>query len=336
MNDRGDFYIGNKRISSNTGKEEVFDTPVPTVTGEDVFIVGTETGVDVINPIDATISRALKVEGGTQNNILSEFNGPVVFTEKLTSTSDEGIESNSLFLQGDTVVSRKYTVGLETPTLTGNPGDVVYNANPSKGGTLGWTYTTESGWYPFGAISIDEYSSQMTFDRVGVGTTTPGSNTLQVGSGTSMFAIDGDGGVGLGTTANGFKLNVEGSVFIGAGYTIYGDGSGITNQDSIWAKDGSNSFIYTKDSVDLKVGMGVSSGVYAQAHIAGTAQTSLFVGNAAVFEGQTDLADVNVGGAFTMTGAYDFDSTSGKITGWCRYIHKLQFWYWFYNILRNF
>ena len=31
-----------------------------------------------------------------------------------------------------------------------------------------------------------------------------------------MFAIDGDGGVGLGTTANGFKLNVEGSVFIGA------------------------------------------------------------------------------------------------------------------------
>ena len=78
MNDRGDFYIGNKRISSNTGKEEVFDTPVPTVTGEDVFIVGTETGVDVINPIDATISRSLKVEGGTQNNILSEFNGPIV------------------------------------------------------------------------------------------------------------------------------------------------------------------------------------------------------------------------------------------------------------------
>ena len=60
MNDRGDFYIGNKRISSNTGKEEVFDTPVPTVTGEDVFIVGTETGVDVINPLDATMSRGLQ------------------------------------------------------------------------------------------------------------------------------------------------------------------------------------------------------------------------------------------------------------------------------------
>ena len=66
----------------------------------------------------ATISRGLKVEGGTQNNILSEFNGPILITEKLTSTSDEGIESNSLFLQGDTVVSRKYTVGLGTPTLS--------------------------------------------------------------------------------------------------------------------------------------------------------------------------------------------------------------------------
>ena len=271
MNDRGDFYIGNKRISSNTGKEEVFDTPVPTVTGEDVFIVGTETGVDVINPLDATVSRSLKVEGGTQNNILSEFNGPVVFTEKLTSTSDEGIESNSLFLQGDTVVSRKYTVGLGTPTLAGNPGDVVYKCtNPSKGGTLGWTYTTESGWYPFGAISIDEYSSQMTFDRVGVGTTTPGSNTPQVGSGTSMFAIDGDGGVGLGTTANGFKLNVEGSVFVEL--VIQSMVMVQVSQTKIvfGAKDGSNSFIYTKDSVDLKVGMGVSSGVYASAHIAGT------------------------------------------------------------------
>ena len=314
MNDRGDFYIGNKRISSNTGKEEVFDTPVPTVTGEDVFVVGTETGVDVINPLDATVSRSLKVEGGTQNNILSEFNGPVVFTEKITSTSDDGIESNSLFLQGDKIISRKYTVELGTPTLAGNPGDVVYNANPTKGGTIGWTYTTESGWYPFGSISVDEYSSEMVFDKVGIATTSPGDCTLKVGSGSSLVCVDGTGGVGLGTTANGYKLNVEGSVFVGAGYTIYGDGSGITNQDSIWAKQGTTN-IYVKDDVALKVGMGVSSGVYAQAHIAGTAQTSLYVGNAAVFDGQTDFnAGVNVGGAFTMTGAYDFDSTSGQIT----------------------
>ena len=317
MNDRGDFYIGNKRISSNTGKEEVFDTPVPTVTGEDVFIVGTESGVDVINPLDATISRSLKVEGGTQNNILSEFNGPVVFTEKITSTSDEGIEANTLFLQGDTVVSRKYTVGLGTPTLAGNPGDVVYNANPSKGGTIGWTYSIESGWYPFGAISIDGSSSQMVFDKIGVATDTPGEHSFQVGSGTTLVAVDGSGGVGIGTTANGAALRIEGgSVYVGTGHTYYGDGSGLTNQDSIWQKDGGLNYVFIKDDVNLKIGMGVSTGdIYAQAHIAGSAQTSLYASNAAVFDGQVDFnTSVNVGGALTMTGAYDIDNTSGRIT----------------------
>lgn len=317
MNDRGDFYIGNKRISSNTGKEEVFDTPIPTVTGEDLFTIGAESGVDVINPLDATISRSLKVEGGTQNNILSEFNGPVVFTEKITSTSDEGIEANSLFLQGDTIVSRKYTVGLGTPTLAGNPGDVVYNANPSKGGTIGWTYATESGWYPFGAISINQYGSEMLFDKVGVGTTAIlDDQTFQVGSGTSLFAIDGSGGVGLGTTANGLALNIEGNVRIGAGFTIFGDGSGITNQDSIWQKDGGNTFIFIKDDVNYKVGLGVSTGdVYGQLHSAGTAQTSLYVGNESRFEGVARFdGGATVGGGLTATGVFDLDNTSGAIT----------------------
>ena len=54
-------------------------------------------------------------------------------------TSDEGMEAVSLFLQGDATISRKYTVGVATPTNAGNPGDVVYNANPAPGGILGWT-----------------------------------------------------------------------------------------------------------------------------------------------------------------------------------------------------
>ena len=36
MNDRGISYPGNKKLSSVTGEEEVFDTPIQTVTGEDV------------------------------------------------------------------------------------------------------------------------------------------------------------------------------------------------------------------------------------------------------------------------------------------------------------
>ena len=36
MNNRGDFFIGNKRVSSATGQERTFDAPIPTVTGEAV------------------------------------------------------------------------------------------------------------------------------------------------------------------------------------------------------------------------------------------------------------------------------------------------------------
>ena len=102
-------------------------------------------------------------------------------------------------------------------------------------------------------VSINQYGSEMLFDKVGIGTTTITSDlTLQVGSGSSLFSIDGSGGVGIGTTANGLKLNIEGDVRIG-GFTIYGDGSGITNQDSIWAKGGGNTYVFTKDDADLKV-----------------------------------------------------------------------------------
>ena len=124
MNDAGDFYVGNKKVSSATGQEEVFDAPIPTVTGEDVSSSGISIGFDVLTPLEASISRSLRVEGGPDGNIVSEFDGPVIFNEKITSTSSKGIESNSLFLQGDTTVSRKYTVGIATPSLSGNPGDV--------------------------------------------------------------------------------------------------------------------------------------------------------------------------------------------------------------------
>ena len=156
----------------------------------------------------------------------------------------------------------------------------------------------------------------MLFDKVGIGTTTIVSDlTLQVGSGSSLFSVDGTGGVGIGTTANGIKLNIEGDVRIGAGFTIYGDGSGITNQDSIWAKGGGNTFIFTKDDADLKVAIGSSSGVYAQAHIAGTAQTSLYSGNESRFNGVANFdGGAIVTGVLTATGAFDLDSTSGQIT----------------------
>ena len=314
MNDRGDFFVGNKKISSNTGREEVFDTPVPTVTGEDIFALGPDTGTDIINPADVTISRTLKVEGGQAGNLLSQFDGPTLFSKKLTSTSPDGIEANSLFLQGNAPVSRKITVSTSKPTLAGTPGDVVLYSNvDSTEGNAGWVFTKQGTWNPFGAVSVDPDSQIPTFSGVGIGTTTPGECTLKVGSGSSVFCVDGDG-VGIGTTANGVNLRVNGSVIAN---TFTGDGSGLTNltNDSLWVgtNAGLGTGIYPIGNIGVGIGTTAPSGSFdLELGSPGVAKTNLYVANASRFIGTADFGDLNVGGKLTSTN-YDLSSTSGAL-----------------------
>jgi len=314
MNDKGISYSGNKKLSTVTGKEEIFDTPIPTITGEDI---GNDSGLNVLNPTEATFTRAIRVEGGSDNKSISEFNGPVVFSNKLTSTSSKGIEANSLFLQGDATVSRKYTVGISAPILSGNPGDVVYNANPTKGGTVGWVYTTDNAWYRFGSISLSESLNIGIFDQVGIATTSPGDCTLKVGSGTTLFCVDGTG-VGIGTTANLFKLNVNGNTnIIGTCYatSFSGDGSGLINlaNDSLWSTvaTGLGTGIYPNDSI--RVGIGTTVPRYnLEIGSPGAATTGIYVNNTAIFAGFTTTANITVGGIITAT-SYRFDSSTSNI-----------------------
>ena len=304
MNSDGDFYIGNKKVSSATGQEELFDAPIPTVTGEDLGSTGVSVGFDVLTPQEISISRSLRVEGGPDNNIISEFDGPVIFSEKVTSTSNKGIEAASIFLQGDATVSRKYTVGISAPTLAGNPGDIVYNATPQKGGYLGWVYTDTNVWRRFGNVSLTEGSEHLLFDKVGIGTTAIDNGihenvSFKVGSGSSEFFIDGSGNVGIATTnVQSYKLYINGGVY----GTFAGDGSGLTNLDSIWQEDSGSEWVYTRTNADLKVAIGSSTGVYAQAHIAGSAQTSLYVKNLSKFISTATFdSDVSIGGTLTAT-----------------------------------
>ena len=80
MNNRGDFYIGNKKVTSATGEEKTFDAPVPTVTGEDPSRLSA-----VFDEV--TIKERLKVEGGKSKTILSQFDGPVTFTNNVKVTN---------------------------------------------------------------------------------------------------------------------------------------------------------------------------------------------------------------------------------------------------------
>ena len=116
----------------------------------------------------------------------------VIFNEKITSTSSKGIESNSIFLQVTYNCFRKYTARSLLSSLSGNLGDLVYNANPTRG-YVGWIYTTENDWYRFGNVSLEKTLSVGIFDSVGIATTTPGTNLLKVGSGGTQFSVDTHG-----------------------------------------------------------------------------------------------------------------------------------------------
>ena len=317
MNDKGISYSGNKKLSTITGREEIFDTPVRTITGEDIL---SEPAINVITPVEGIFARSIKIEGGPDNKTTSEFNGPIIVNNKLTINSNKGLESNSLFLQGDATVSRNYTVGISVPILAGNPGNVIWKANPSQGGTWGYVYTTDNAWRAMSPISLDRDLSIFTFDKVGIATTSPAESTLRVGSGTSLFAVDG-GGVGIGTTANGYKLNVVGNSNFSGVVTatkFVGDGSLLSNVNvsaAGWTNiTGATPILYNTNLNEVGIGTSVATGSDLTIGAVGAAGTSLFVNGEARFAGIITAADVTITGFTTVTGDYDIQNAGGQIT----------------------
>ena len=311
MNDKGISYSGNKRLSSITGQEDIFDTPIQTVTGEDI---GGLPGLNVISPVEGNFSRSIRVEGGPDSKAISEFNGPVVLRGKVTSTSTDGLEANSLFLQGDETVSRKYTVGITEPTLSGNPGDIVYLNNPEKGGYVGWIYTLDNEWYRFGNVSLSKTANISIFDQVGVATDNPGDCKLRVGSGTSLFCVDANG-VGIGTSANQYKLHVIGDTNITGnvyGGIFFGDGSGLTNLNAAalgWTQISGG--IYNTALNNVGIGTSVPR-FNLEVGTVGAGGTSFWVNNNARFNDSLSANNVIITGIITAS-SYNFTGGTGTI-----------------------
>jgi len=135
LNNRGDFYIGNKRISSSTGQESSFNIPIPTITGEDP-------SANSVVFDEVTVKQRINVEGGIQQNILSQFDGPVTFTNDVSLTG-KTVSSGSIELAGDIAFTGQFPdgarvnnvrigVGTNKTEITTEPnvGDLVLNAAP--------------------------------------------------------------------------------------------------------------------------------------------------------------------------------------------------------------
>jgi hypothetical protein len=225
-NDKGILFAGNKRLNPITGKDEIFGTPIRTVTGEDISV---KKGINIVKATEGEFSSSINVNGGDENKVISEFKGPVVFSNKVTSTSSKGVEATSLFLQGSATVSRKYTVGIATPTSAGTAGDVEFTNNPQSGKYLGWVYSTDNAWKRFGSISTATNFDYHSFDAVTSPVFNPDGLTTGVFSGTLSV-----GGVEDALVGNGASIGV--GTFKPRGAVDFGDAGVPVNRFAVMPK----------------------------------------------------------------------------------------------------
>ena len=102
MNDRGDYFTGDR------------------LEPRENFLGGDSTDGTAIFD-DVYIRNTLRVGGGPNRNLPSEFRGPVNFTNKITSTAADGIEAIKLLLKGNPTQNPSLQVGPDAdPSLLVN------------------------------------------------------------------------------------------------------------------------------------------------------------------------------------------------------------------------
>ncbi len=146
MDENGDFYSGNRKLSSTTGEQEIYDLPVPTVVGESYV----DESFNVLDSKNIVASDSIRVNGGENNDVISIFNGPVLFDKKVAIEDD--LEVKSLYINGENSQAKNYGISDSIPLVLGDRGDLKFNATPVDGGSTGWIVTENNEWREFGPI----------------------------------------------------------------------------------------------------------------------------------------------------------------------------------------
>ena len=135
-----------------------------------------------------------------------------------------------------------------------------------------------------------------------------------------MVAIDGNGGVGIGTTANGYDIRTNGDgIFVGSGGTYFGDGSGLYGllNDSLFSgvTSGLGTGIHPISNFNVGIGTTVFNDTFTlQLGSPGTGKTDLLVNNKSRFLSTVDFeSDVNITGKLNLTN-FDIDSSTSNMT----------------------
>ena len=282
--------------------------------------ISNKSGLNLVNATEGEFTQSIRVDGGDDGKAISEFTGPVVFSNKVTSTAARGIEANQLFLQGDSTVSRKYTVGISTPTDAGTPGDVVYYENPEQGNYLGWVYTLDNAWRRFGNISLSDIADEYTFEKIGIATDSVSGALVVEGDARVSGVVTADGGLRVGTAVT-IGSNGNGA-FTGivTAASFSGNGANLTDLSiaaSGWAPNTVSAGSTAYYATGTRVGIGTTVPHY-NLHVGEIASSSgihtdLYVENMSTFLRQMTTENISVGGALTAT-SYRLHNTSAHIT----------------------
>jgi hypothetical protein len=166
MNDRGEFFSGATKINGATGEEEVIEAPIVTFFGDDADAEITKRNSGVFD--DLVVKERITVEGGENSNQTSQFYGPVNFSQKVTNSSEDGLETRDLYIKGVASQPKLITVGISTPIDPKKSGDISLLALPEPGGYIGHAYV-DGDWRRWGNISREKDSDFLVLDKVGIG-----------------------------------------------------------------------------------------------------------------------------------------------------------------------
>ena len=111
MSDNGDFYIGNTKYSATSGLQITFDVPIPTVAGQ-------KASSNNVVFDEVIVNQRLFVAGGETNQVLSQFDGPVKFTQSVNIENTLGVTGNTTFNTVDIISQENATSLTDGGALT--------------------------------------------------------------------------------------------------------------------------------------------------------------------------------------------------------------------------
>ena len=222
MNSKGDFIIGNKKINSSTGQEKTFDIPVPTVTGQD------PARLSVVFD-EVVVKERLLVEGGNSGTILSEFDGPVNFSQSVKIKGDLTITGNVKHTGGVHILDEDDSFNTVSGALRVKGGaGIVKNVNIGRGLTVGLGLTVGTNLAVGGYTDITgNLSVESTIQST---STTTGALTVDGGAGIVKNLNVGGNIVAAGT--------LTGGTFTGTGGNFGNIQVGVVNDNEIDTSSG--------------------------------------------------------------------------------------------------